>query len=129
MLLVTKRTTSATKAIRDRDRFMMVFPAQEQFEIVVREDTIFHFEAFSRASGPCVKCCRSLLAVQLRVQPIQSQQLVVTSALYNASLIEHEDQIGISNRRQAVRNDERRAFLENDIEHRLDDSLIRRIER
>jgi hypothetical protein len=45
-------------------------------------------------------------AVQLGIQPALAHQLLVPAALHNPALIDHDDQIGIADRRQPMRDDD-----------------------
>ncbi len=48
------------------------------------------------------------VAVQARVQPPAGEELVVRALLDHLSVLEHDDEVGVADRRQPVRDDERR---------------------
>ena len=48
------------------------------------------------------------VAVQARVQPAAGEELVVRALLDHLSVLEHDDEVGVADRRQPVRDDERR---------------------
>ena len=47
-----------------------------------------------------------LLAAEVEVQPAAGHQLVVRPLLHEPAPLEHEDQVGVADRAQAVRDDE-----------------------
>ena len=53
---------------------------------------------------------------QLRVEPVSRDQLVVRAALDDAPLVQDEDEVGFLDRRQPVRDDERRLAREQAVE-------------
>jgi hypothetical protein len=59
---------------------------------------------------------RPLELLQTRVQTVLCEQLIVRAALDDAALIEHEDDIGIPDRRHPMRDHERRFAGEQSVE-------------
>ena len=62
-------------------------------------------------------------AVQPRVAAAERQQLIVAALLRDAPVLEHDDAVGVADRREPVRDDERRAAFEQLVERPLDDRL------
>ena len=52
-----------------------------------------------------------LFAVELRVEPRGSEQLVVCTELDNSPALQHDDAIGLTNRRKTMCDDETRALV------------------
>ena len=78
---------------------------------VVRLAEHFFFVKSGHGSGCRQLLFEQLLAVERRVETIVRHELVVAATLDDSASIEHEDLIGITNGRNAVRDDERRACL------------------
>ena len=72
---------------------------------------------------------RKLQAMQLRIGAAAREQLGVRALLHQPARIEHYNQIGLFNGRQAMRNDERGSALHQFTERILDDAFRFAIER
>src|SRR5262249_1264606 len=70
-----------------------------------------------------------LLLVQRAIVAGEVHQLAVRAALDDASLVEHEDLIGVANRGEAMRDDERGAPAHQGMEAVLDQRLAFAVER
>src|SRR6187551_2796359 len=64
-----------------------------------------------------------------RVLAAESKELVMRPALHDAAVIEHEDLVGVANRREPVRDRNRRAVLGEAVEGLLHRALRLRVER
>ena len=64
-----------------------------------------------------------LRAVQLGVEAAAGQQFAVRAALDDPSVVDHEDAIGVDDRRQAVRDDDRGSAAQDLVERLLDREL------
>src|SRR5262245_40802161 len=63
------------------------------------------------------------------VEPVARQQCEMRSALGDHAVLENDDFVGADDRRQAVRDDERRAIAADEVERRLDFMFRRAVER
>ena len=68
------------------------------------------------------------LVVELPVAPVERQQLVVRAALDDLAVLEHQDLVGAADRRQPVRDDERRPALPQRAQAVLDQRLALAVE-
>src|SRR6266542_3084767 len=60
------------------------------------------------------------VAVQRRIEPAQCHELLVRALLDDLPVLQHHDQVGVADRRQPVRDDERRAAGEQQPQRALD---------
>ncbi len=63
---------------------------------------------------------RGPVAVERRVEPSRLHELVVRALLDDLSVLEHDDQVGVADRRESVRDDERGAVGEQQPQGRVD---------
>lgn len=74
---------------------------------------------------PIAAIAPRLAFVQARIRAAQSHQFVVCATLHNVVIVNHQHQIGIPNRREAVRDHKRGAPFEQDPQSLLDYPLRR----